>query len=195
MSLHLMKQRRSGAGRRAMQIDFAPRSLRRSLFHLHPAWLALAVLGLALCAGAALGGWKLVEQQRARDQQLRHLQQRRAALSAAPASVPQSAIPEAQAAFVNGAVMQLNLPWRALQDAVAAATPRNVALVALEPDPRKLLLKITAETKNSDDMVAYIELLKQQELFRAVLLTRHEINDGDPNRPLRFQLEASWVAP
>jgi hypothetical protein len=36
---------------------------------------------------------------------------------------------------------------------VLAATPRTVALVAMEPDPRKRILKITAETKTSDDMV------------------------------------------
>jgi hypothetical protein len=43
----------------------------------------------------------------------------------------------AQADAVNAAVMQLNLPWRALHDAVAAATPASIALLALEPDARK----------------------------------------------------------
>lgn len=177
-----------------MNIDFAPRSLRRSLFHTHPALLALAGFGLLLCVGAGFGGWKLVEQQRLRAHQLRHVQERAAAISARPVEVAQVAIPEAQATFVNGAIMQLNLPWRELQDAVAAATPRSVALVAMEPDPRKRVLKLTAETKTSDDMVAYVAELKQQELFSGVMLTRHEINEQDPNRPLRFQLEATWVA-
>lgn len=179
--------------RNAMHIDFAPRSLRRTLFHTHPALLALAGAGLLLCAGAAFGGWKLVGQQREREQQLRHIQQRAAAMSARPVEVARVVIPEAQAAFVNGAIMQLNLPWRELQDAVAAATPRNVALVSMEPDPRKQVLKITAETKTSDDMVAYVAELKQQETFSGVVLTRHDINDQDPLRPLRFQLEATWI--
>ncbi|MBV6319927.1 PilN domain-containing protein [Duganella violaceipulchra] len=179
---------------KSMNIDFAPRSLRRTLFRTHPALLALAGAGLLLCAAAAFGGWKLVEQKRLREHELRHLQERAAAISARPVEVAQVAIPEGQAAFVNGAILQLNLPWRELQDAVAAATPRNVALVAMEPDPRKQVLKITAETKNSDDMVAYVAELKQQELFSGVMLTRHEINEQDPNRPLRFQLEATWIA-
>ncbi|MFA9217091.1 MAG: hypothetical protein ACEQSK_08290 [Sphingomonadaceae bacterium] len=179
---------------RAMQIDFAPRSLRRTLFHTHPALLAVGLSGLLLCAAAGWSGWQLLEQQHQREHQLRHLQQRAAALSAAPVAVAQNTIPAAQAAFVNSAILQLNLPWRALQDAVAAATPRSVALVALEPEPRKQLLKIIAETKTSDEMVAYVAELKQQELFSSVLLTRHEVNEQDPNRPLRFQLEAVWVA-
>ena len=179
---------------KSMNIDFAPGSLRRTLFHTHPAVLALAACGLLLCAGAALGGWTLVEQQREREDQLRHVRERAAAMSARPAEVAQVAIPEAQAISVNGAIMQLNLPWRDLQDAVAAATPRTVALVAMEPDPRRLVLKITAETRSSDDMVNYVAELKHQEIFSGVNLTRHEINEQDPNRPLRFQLEATWVA-
>jgi Tfp pilus assembly protein PilN len=177
-----------------MNIDFAPRSLRRTLFHLHPAVLALAGIGLLLCAGAAIGGWKLLAQQGERQHQLQHLRERAAALTARPQEVARVAIPEVQAAFVNGAIMQLNLPWRELQDAVLAATPRTVALLAMEPDPRKRILKITAETKNSDDMVDYIAALKEQESFSGVVLTRHEINEQDPNRPLRFQLEATWLA-
>jgi len=179
---------------KSMHIDFAPRSLRRTLHHLHPALLAAGVIGALLCAGAALTGWKMLERQHERELQIQHMLERQAALSAAPVVVAKTAIPEAQAAFVNAAIMQLNLPWRALQDAVASATPRTVALVALEPDPRKQILKITAETKSSDEMVGYVEELKQQELFSSVVLTRHEINEQDPNRPLRFQLEAVWVA-
>ena len=50
-----------------------------------------------------------------------------------------------------------------------------------------------AEAKTSDDMIAYIEQLKKQEFFTAVLLTKHEINEQDPNKPWRFQFEAQWV--
>jgi Tfp pilus assembly protein PilN len=180
---------------RKIKIDFAPRGVHRTLFHIHPAVPALAGAGVLLCAAAAFGGWQLAEQRREREHQLQHLRERVAKLSARPAAeVARVAIPEAQATFVNAAILQLNLPWRELQDAVLAATPRTVALVAMEPDPRKRVLKITAETRTSDDMVDYVAALKDQESFSGVILTRHEINDADPNRPLRFQLEATWQA-
>ncbi|MBA5637157.1 hypothetical protein H3H37_08820 [Duganella sp. LX20W] len=179
---------------RPMHIDFAPRGWRRTLYHLHPAVLAAGVAGALLCASAALGGWHVMELRRAREQALRQIEERQAAQRARPVAVAAVAIPEAQASFVNGAVMQLNLPWRDLQDAVAAATPPTVALLALEPDPRKQVLKLTAETKTSDDMIVYVEQLKEQDVFSRVLLTRHEINEQDSNRPLRFQLEARWGA-
>ncbi|MET0319225.1 MAG: hypothetical protein ABW069_00725, partial [Duganella sp.] len=117
---------------RAMRIDFAPRRLRRALFHTHPALLAAAVAGLLLCVAAGVGANRLAEDQRTRAEQLQHVRERAAAMSERPATTVRVAIPEAQAAFVNGAILQLNLPWRELQDAVEAATPRTIALVALE---------------------------------------------------------------
>jgi hypothetical protein len=149
---------------------------------------------LPLCAGASVLGWQMIERQRVLDSRLAAVR----AQSVAPAAVvPASArlqVGEVQAAAVNAAVLQLNLPWRALYDAIGAATPKTIALLSLEPDPRRRSMKITAEAKNSDDMIAYIEQLKQQEMFSAVALLRHEISEVDPNRPLRFQLDAQWSA-
>jgi len=110
---------------------------------------------------------------------------------AAPVAV-RAPVPEAQASAVNAAVLQLNLPWRALHDAVQAGTPANIALLALEPDARKSTVRITAEAKTSEDMIAYVEQLQKDEWFSAVVLARHEINEQDPNRPIRFQLDARW---
>jgi hypothetical protein len=79
-------------------------------------------------------------------------------------------------------------------DAVQAATPATIALLALEPDARKSSVRITAEAKNSDDMIAYVEALQRVEWFTTVLLARHEINEQDANRPIRFQIDAQWRA-
>ncbi|MYM41685.1 hypothetical protein [Duganella qianjiadongensis] len=178
---------------KALNIDFAPASVRRTLFHTHPAVWLLAAGAALLCASAALAGWQMSKQQQARAAELEQIRQRAAALMQRPREVTQVSIAPAQAQFVNGAIGQLNLPWRELQDAVAAATPRQIALLALEPEPRKQLLKLTAEARSADDMVTYVAQLKQQELFASVTLLLHEINEQDPNRPLRFQVEAIWL--
>jgi len=179
---------------RPMQIDFASASWRATLYRVHPVVLAAGVLGVALLlAGAALGV-QAAKQHAARAESLRAQERKQAAAVRAPERKPETVIPEAQAVAVNAAILQLNLPWRDLQDAVAAANTPAVALLALDPDPRKQTLKITAEAKNSDDMVGYIEQLKKQEFFAGAALLRHEINDQDPNRPLRFQVEVQWRA-
>ena len=196
---------------RKMHIDFAAPGWRRSLYQLHPAVLAGCALGLALCAGAALYGYRMVTQQRARaeqvsrmerdqrrllgqqQQQLQAQQSQQSQLRAGAAGAQSKVlISDALGKAVNTAVLQLNLPWADMQEAVGAATPPAIALLALEPDPGKQLLKISAEAKNADDMIAYIEQLKEQEFFTSAALVRHEVSELDPNRPIRFQVEAQW---
>lgn len=176
-------------------IDFAPRSLRRTLFRVPPRAAGFLLLTAALC-------FVLVSQvagYREEREQLEALQAAIAARGSAARPLPVAAtarfdIPAAQAQAVNDAVLQLNLPWRDLVEAVQAATPDNVALLALEPDARRRLLRITAEARNSDDMLAYVAKMEEGGWFGSVALTRHEIAEQEPNRPLRFQLTAQWGA-
>ena len=177
-----------------VRIDFAPASLARTLHRTPPAAWMLAAFALLLCVAAAVAGGDLMKRQHEHDRQLAAVRARAAVPAAAPV-VAAPPISETQAAAVNVAVMQLNLPWRALQDAVASATPAGVALLALEPDARKRTLHISAEARTSDEMIDYVARLKRDELFSDVALTRHEINDQDPNRPIRFELDAAWSAP
>lgn len=176
-----------------LDIDFAPPGLRRSV-HRVPAWAWLAgSAGVILCVTAAWSGSAAIERQQLRSAQLQRAQLRVTASQQAQVPVARTLIAPAQAAAVNAAIRQLNLPWQALQDALATATPPVIALLALEPDAGKRILKITAESRNSDAMIDYIEQLKQQEIFGdGVQLISHEINQFDPHKPLRFQLEAHW---
>ena len=178
-----------------VRIDFAPPGLARTIYRTGPAAWALATLALALCAAAGVIGWQMHVRQRALESQLALVRTHVAPGAVVSAPPPRVAIPAAQAAAVNAAVLQLNTPWQALRDAIGAATPATIALLTLEPDPRRRSMRITAEAKTSDDMIAYVEQLKQQEMFGTVALVRHEISELDPNRPIRFQLDAQWSAP
>jgi hypothetical protein len=178
-----------------LPIDFAPPSLRRTLYRTGTrAWI-LAAVGLALCVAAGVTGARLVARKKADDALVEVARARLNVPVVVAVADTGPRISELQAGAVNAAVMQLNLPWRALQDAIGAATPPAIAMLALEPDARKRTMKITAEAKSSDAMIAYVEALKQQELFSEVALTRHEINEADPLKPIRFQIEAQWSAP
>jgi Tfp pilus assembly protein PilN len=174
-----------------VRIDFAPPSLARSVLRApRLAWAAVAILG---AAAVALAMTHAGLERRQHEIDLLRAQSRVATQAPAPVAVAlRPPVPEAQATAVNAAVLQLNLPWRALHDAVQAGTPANIALLALEPDARKNTVRITAEAKTSDDMIAYVEALQKVEWFSAITLARHEINDQDPNRPIRFQLDAQW---
>lgn len=179
-------------------IDFAPPSLERSLRLTRPRTWALLLAAIVLWAGVAFQANQLVHQRERAAAELKHvLKQTQARLrerEAKKLAASQFVIPESQANAVNAAVAQLNLPWRDLFDAIEAATPATIALLAIEPDAKKHILRGTAEAKTGDDMIAYIEQLKKQALFTSVLLTKHEVNEQDPNKPLRFQFEAEWRA-
>lgn len=179
-----------------VRLDFAPPGLRRSLYRAPQAWGPL--LGaLGVCAVALSAVLDYREATEEVDAMRAALQARAAApaVQAPPAGRRAPDVGEAQAAATNAAIMQLNLPWRALHDAVRGATPATVALLALEPDAKKRVLRITAEARNSDDMLAYVEALGREEGFGAVTLVRHEVIEQDPNRPLRFQVDAGWGTP
>jgi hypothetical protein len=175
-----------------VSIDFAPRSLRRTLSCITPAALGFAVLALGLCLSVGYGAWHYLQESRAYEAQLVAARARIRAPVPVPVAMRRPAMSESQAAAVNAAIMQLNLPWRALNAAVLGATPATVALLSLEPDARKRTLRITAEARGSDDMIGYVEQLQRQDWFASVSLTRHEVNEQDPNRPIRFQIEAQW---
>ncbi|WP_295755236.1 hypothetical protein [Undibacterium sp.] len=174
---------------RKIKIDFAKNSLRRTIWHTAPLYWFIFILGVAACLAISytiLQARALQqEQQAARNKILK-------ARDSQIVPVKKIDIPVAQASAVNQVVLQLNLPWRELQYALDEATNEKVALLALEPEAKSRLLKITAETKNSDDMLSYIDRLKLQDFFVSVVLNKHEINEQDANRPWRFQLDLQW---
>lgn len=175
-----------------IQIDFAQPSLLRSIRRTQATvWMPAGGV-LALGVYAAFGYWQYLDRLQAYDVKAAAVQ--RSVVSAKPRTKPPHVAPvsEAQAIAINGIVLRLNLPWRTLFDSVQDTTPPGVALLALEPDARKQTIRITAEARGSDEMIAYIEQMQQQELFSAVSLIHHEINEQDRNRPIRFQVDAQW---
>jgi hypothetical protein len=178
-----------------IRIDFAPPSLARA-WHRTPrgTWgMLFAAVALVPGLGSSITQYRGLQAKEA--QHMAQVAQARArAAASAPVAAPVRVVPPAQAGAVNASVQQLNLPWRGLHDAVQAATPASIALLALEPDAKKSTVRITAEAKSSDDMIAYVEQLERIEWFTTVLLARHEIKEQDPNRPIRFQVDAQWRA-
>lgn len=185
-------------GMKRTRIDFAPPGLRRTLFRAPPRIVYLVPAILALCIPALMAAGRYLERQEELDALQAALAARNAPVAplAAPAvAAPKIAVAPAQANAVNAAVMQLNLPWRDLAAALGEATPASVALLALEPDARRRTVRITAETRGSDGMLAYVARLQAEEWFSSVALVRHEVMEQDPNRPLRFQVSVQWEGP
>jgi hypothetical protein len=96
----------------------------------------------------------------------------------------------AQVLAVNGAIGQLNTPWPALLDAFESVARADIALLQIEPDNQRRLVKGVAEARDHQTMLDYLAALGAAAPFSRALVSKQEINDKDPNRPLRFSFEA-----
>jgi Tfp pilus assembly protein PilN len=175
-----------------IRIDFAPGSLWHSILQIRAVAWGLAIIGLTLCIGAAATAYRLQQQSDALETRLQNIQSRLAARTRPLPTPHGAAIREEQARAVNEVIARLNLPWSDVFHSIESATPTSIALLALEPDATQHAIKGVAEAKTSDDMLAYIEQIGSQPFFESVELTKHEINELDTNRPLRFQFLAIW---
>lgn len=86
----------------------------------------------------------------------------------------------------------LLLPWMDVFAALEAAADPEVAVLGIEPEPKKKLVKITAESKNKAVMFAYMQKLEATPQLSGVYLQRHEVTEEEDQRPVRFSLVASW---
>ena len=91
-------------------------------------------------------------------------------------------------------LLQLGMPWNELFTSIEAADSKNVALLGIESDIDKQRVKISAEAKNLDAMLDYIRDLQGRPAFADVYLQSHQIQQQDPQRPVRFVLTATWLA-
>lgn len=166
---------------KTFHIDFAPRTWMQSLCNAQPVACIAIVLGSALLI-TTLPGW------------MHSTSNTNPHVQTAPRSQPAApAVNTAQAEVVNHAIMQLNIPWRDMFDAIEQATPDSIALIELVPEASKQRLKVTAQAKDSDAMLTYLEQLKHQSFFSGLVLTSHVMEQSDLQQSVRFTFEVSWA--
>lgn len=92
----------------------------------------------------------------------------------------------------NDVLNQITLPWDKLFQAVEWSSGKDVALLTIEPDAEKHVVKISGEAKNIEAILNYVRHLSDQEIFNSVYLQSHQVQEQNPERPVRFALTATW---
>ena len=122
-----------------------------------------------------------------------------ARLDRKPVPVTRGEIARGQAArlddeieFANAVAERLTMPWEDLLRTLEAATTGDVALLSVQPDAQRKVLRITAETKTKTEMLAYLERLGRSSTLSSVQLLNHEVGVLEPGQPVRFSMQASW---
>ncbi len=169
---------------------------RASVYRMTFASALMYVVGIALLVALALACLDLIDSEQRQKNQIQELIAKlHPPVQRSPSADVQLSAEKIKAQ--NVATQKLNLPWRDLLDTVERATPKNIALLSLEPDAGKNVLLVVGESANSEAMLDYVSQLKGQAPFVDVRLVMHEISKQDPFAPYRFQIEARWreVAP
>lgn len=99
---------------------------------------------------------------------------------------------QAELKAANRVIAQLSLPWDALFREVEASVNQDVTLLSVEPDVEKREVRITAETSNFATMLEYEKRLLTIALFKDAHIVSHQIQVQDPQRPVRFVVNAQW---
>ena len=164
----------------------------------HHAWPMLAA-----GAGLAVLAWFGTTQLAALTDEHSTLVQRvaQAAVAAAeapnaePARPPSRSLSLREVDALNAVARRLNTPWPDIFAALERTTPADIALLGVEPDARQTRLRGSGQAKDHQAMVSYIERLSSQWPFVQARLVRHELDEKDGARPLKFQFEVSMPEP
>lgn len=178
---------------RALQLDF------QRTYKAAP-WLGVGVLVAALVTLAAMAGYYQTLNEQIRFWQGKADQARlpghRAAVTP-PLGEQAARAQMLEVKQANQVVRQLGLPWNALFTAVESSGGKEIALLSLEPDLQKGMVKIGGEAKDFDALLNYVKELSTREVFGSVMLQNHQIQRDVAEKPVRFSLIAhlKGVAP
>lgn len=151
-----------------------------------PSWLMLMV-GLAL-AGEALFGYMNL-----RDE-FSQLERRRAGpqLSAARSKEPVNEQTQRELDAAQQILRELALPWEALFRSIEGALGSDTALLAIEPDAGKRVVRVSGEARNYLAILSFMVRLESSQALTGVHLLNHQIREDVAQRPYQFTLSASW---
>lgn len=93
---------------------------------------------------------------------------------------------------VQRTTKSLTAPWPELLDAIESAPQQSVALLSMEPSTARHAMRLTAEARDSQAMLAYLAALQADRRLLSAVLVSHQIQLQAPGRPVRFQVLARW---
>lgn len=102
----------------------------------------------------------------------------------------------AELANARQIVANLNRPWERLFVAIEAATNSDVTLLDITPNPQGGDLHVSGDARNFKSVLAFVQALKEQgaatQDLSQVYLASHQVQEQDPLRTIRFEVNASW---
>jgi hypothetical protein len=167
-------------------------SVRSAVWGHRPSAIGWAGCAAALAAAAfltqgAVQGWRA-------QQDLAKASEAEAASTVSRAARrPPQAISEPQQRSWRSLAGHLNAPWPAILDALEHAASKDVALVAIEPDPARSSVRVQAEAATLPPLLEFAQRLEATPPFAALRLLKHEPASKDA-AAMRLTLELQLAA-
>lgn len=89
------------------------------------------------------------------------------------------------------AVSAIAVDWEGLYQRIDAASGEEISLLAVSPNLAGSVVHISGEARDMKAALAFVESLRQPPLSRVVLVS-HQIRQSDPQRPVVFEISATW---
>ena len=153
-------------------------------------WVMLAI-GLLVCIGLVNQYNKLqTEQKRIKMKLAQHYEhQHKLSFNADVGKI------EPQLKGAAGIIEQLSFPWGKLFYALESSMNEDVALLSVMPDVKGGTIALSVEARDWNAMLDYIRRLGEDSFFSDVHLISHQIQQADPQKPIRFVLLCAWAIP
>jgi Tfp pilus assembly protein PilN len=150
-----------------------------------PRWVAPLLLAVAVAFAGDVGLSFFGSQN-----QIRKNEAALAKLDPRSYKTARNASPE-EIALARETLQRLSTPWDKLFGALEAAASEQVALLAIQPDPRAGTVVISGDSKDYLAALTYVLNLSRAGALSHVQLARHEMKK-DPQKTVAFSVSAEW---
>ena len=89
-------------------------------------------------------------------------------------------------------IATIRIDWEKLYQSIDAAISEEVSLLAIRPSVSGKSVQIAGEARDMAATLAFVEALRREPLLH-VALQSHQIKQNDPQRPIVFEVAATWL--
>lgn len=107
-------------------------------------------------------------------------------------SLEQQIAQEARARPALVVLDELGRPWPQLLDRLEHAHGNGIALLIVNLEGAKGMLRIAGEARHLVDVLDYMQRLSSDSFLTDVVLEQHEVLENEALKPVRFSLSARW---
>lgn len=87
----------------------------------------------------------------------------------------------------------INLNWGVMLTAVERATGEDVAVTAIQADPKRRQVMVSGQARDYVHALDFVSRLADHKAFAKAYLVNHAVAEDDPDKPVDFTLEAEWI--